>query len=77
MRNIDVKEVETAVSNLCIQSCCHLPEEVFATLQAATNTEESPLGKEIIEITKKYIEIQKRRGKVFELDKSRFDYIEL
>lgn len=33
--------------------------------------------KEIVEITKKYIEIQKRKGKVFELDKSRFDYIEL
>jgi phosphate starvation-inducible protein PhoH len=33
--------------------------------------------KEIVEITKKYIEIQKRRGKIFELDKSRFEYIEL
>ena len=33
--------------------------------------------KEIIEITKKYIEIQKRKGKVFELDKSRFNYVEL
>jgi phosphate starvation-inducible PhoH-like protein len=33
--------------------------------------------KEIIEITKKYIEIQKRKGKVFELDRSRFEYIEL
>jgi len=33
--------------------------------------------KEIIEITKKYIEIQKRKGKIFELDRSRFEYIEL
>ena len=33
--------------------------------------------KEIIEITKKYIEIQKRKGNFFTLDKSRFDYIEL
>jgi phosphate starvation-inducible PhoH-like protein len=33
--------------------------------------------KEIIEITKKYIEIQKRKGKVFELDRSRFEYTEL
>ena len=33
--------------------------------------------KEIVQITKNYIEIQKRRGKIFELDKSRFDYIEL
>lgn len=33
--------------------------------------------KEIIEITKKYIEIQKRRGNFFTLDKSKFEYIEL
>lgn len=33
--------------------------------------------KEIIEITKNYIEIQKRKGNFFVLDKSRFDYIEL
>ena len=31
--------------------------------------------KEIIEITKNYIEIQKRKGHFFELDKSKFDYI--
>lgn len=33
--------------------------------------------KEIIEITKKYIEIQKRRGNFFTLDTKRFEYIEL
>jgi len=33
--------------------------------------------KEIIEITEKYIEIQKRKGNFFTLDKSRFEYIEL
>lgn len=33
--------------------------------------------KEIIEITKKYIEIQKRRGNFFTLDKSKFEYVEL
>lgn len=33
--------------------------------------------KEIVEITKKYIEIQKRKGNFFELDKSRFEYVEL
>lgn len=33
--------------------------------------------KEIVEITKNYIAIQKRRGKVFELDKSKFQYVEL
>lgn len=59
MRNVDVKEVEIAVGNLCIQSCCYLPEEVVATLQAATTTEESPLGKEILEIIMKNAELAK------------------
>jgi phosphate starvation-inducible PhoH-like protein len=33
--------------------------------------------RQIIEITKKYIEIQKRKGRFFTLDRSRFEYIEL
>ena len=33
--------------------------------------------KEIIEITKNYIEIQKRRGNFFTLDKSKYEYVEL
>lgn len=33
--------------------------------------------KEIIDITKNYIKIQKRKGNFFELDKTRFDYVEL
>ena len=33
--------------------------------------------KEIVEITKNYIAIQKKKGNFFELDKTRFEYIEL
>ena len=53
MRNMDVKEVKMAVSKLCIQSCCDLPDEVITTMQNATINEESPLGKEILEIIMK------------------------
>lgn len=59
MRNMDVKEVETAISNLCIQSCCHLPEEVVDTIKNATGTEESPLGKEILGIILKNAQLAK------------------
>ncbi len=59
MRNMDVKEVETAISNLCIQSCCHLPEEVVDTIKNATGTEEFPLGKEILEIIVKNAQLAK------------------
>lgn len=53
MRNMDVNEVKMAVSKLCIQSCCDLPDEVITTMQNATINEESPLGKEILEIIMK------------------------
>lgn len=33
--------------------------------------------KEIVEITRKYIKIQKRKGNFFELDKTRFNFVEL
>lgn len=59
MRNMDVKEVEIAVSKLCIQSCCDLPDEVITTMQNATINEESPLGKEILEIIMKNAKLAK------------------
>jgi len=59
MRNLDVKEVKMAVSKLCVQSCCYLPEEVVTTLQTATINEESPLGKEILEIIMKNAQLAK------------------
>ena len=59
MRNLDVKEVKMAVSKLCIQSCCDLPDEVITTMQNATINEESPLGKEILEIIMKNAKLAK------------------
>lgn len=59
MRNMDVKEVKMAVSKLCIQSCCELPDEVITTMQSATINEESPLGKEILEIIMKNAKLAK------------------
>lgn len=48
MRTIDVKEITEAVSKLCKDSCCYLPNEVLAKLENSITTEESPLGKEIL-----------------------------
>lgn len=49
MRNIDVKEITAAVSKLCTDACYYLPGEMMAVLENAVGTEESPLGKEILE----------------------------
>lgn len=48
MREINVSEVTAAIAKLCMDSCYYLPEAVKDKIKAATATEESPLGKEIL-----------------------------
>ncbi len=50
MRELDVEVIKKAVAGLCIKSCCDLPLGVEAKMQAAIETEESSLGKEILEL---------------------------
>ena len=48
MREINVSEVTSTVAKLCMDSCYDLPEAVKAKIRVAAATEESPLGKEIL-----------------------------
>ena len=48
MRDINVSEVTSSIAKLCMVSCYYLPEAVKAKIRAAAETEESPLGKEIL-----------------------------
>ena len=48
MRDINVSEVTSTIAKLCMDSCYYLPEAVKAKIRAAAETEESPLGKEIL-----------------------------
>ena len=48
MREINVSEVTSTIAKLCMDSCYYLPEAVKAKIRAAAVTEESPLGKEIL-----------------------------
>ena len=49
MREINVREVTEVVSKLCMDSCYYLPEELLSKLQDSIATEESPLGKEVLQ----------------------------
>ena len=60
MREIDVKEVTAAVAKLCIESCCNLPQGVLAKLKSSQETEESPLGKEILALLVTNAELAKQ-----------------
>lgn len=48
MREIDVQVITETVARLCKESCYYLPEAVKNKIKAAIETEESPLGKEIL-----------------------------
>ena len=61
MREINVSEVTAVVSKLCKDSCYYLPEELLAKLKASIDTEESPLGKEILTTIVENAELAKRK----------------
>lgn len=48
MREIEVNEIIDAVRELCIKVNCVLNDDVYNALEAAKNTEKSPIGKEIL-----------------------------
>ena len=48
MRTIDAAQISEAVAKLSIDANYYLSPDVFAALQTGTETEESPLGKEIL-----------------------------
>lgn len=49
MRSINVEEVTQAVAKLCVDACYYLSEDVYEALVKAKETEESPLGKDVID----------------------------
>lgn len=48
MREVNVDAITTTIERLCIEANYYLPEDVKKALEDAVNTEESPLGKEIL-----------------------------
>ena len=48
MREIKVSEVTEVIAKLCMDACYYLPQEMMDKIKNAINTEESPLGREIL-----------------------------
>jgi fumarate hydratase subunit alpha len=49
MREIEAKEVTKTVARLLKEACYFLPDDVLAALKKARETEESPVGREILD----------------------------
>jgi len=48
VRDLDVSEITAAVKDMCITANYDLPGDVYDALKAAQETEESPVGKELL-----------------------------
>ena len=57
MREIKVREVTEAVSRLFQDACYYLPEDMIRIISQAKETEESPVGREVLERILENIEI--------------------
>ena len=62
MREINVSEVTAAIAKLCMDSCYYLPEAVKEKIKAAAVTEESPLGKEILNTLIENFELAQKKA---------------
>ena len=62
MREINVKQVTEAVAKLCKDSCYYLPEELLQVYKEAAKTEESDMGKGILQIIIENAELAKRKN---------------
>lgn len=49
MRQIDCKTITEAISNLFIDACLHLPEDVLEALRRSKEQEESPVARDVLD----------------------------
>ncbi len=62
MREIDVSILTDKVAELCMESCYYLPEQVKEKIKGAIETEESPLGREILSTLVENFELAKKKA---------------
>jgi fumarate hydratase subunit alpha len=48
MRTIEVQKVTEALAKMCLEAAYYLPEDVYAALVKGKETEQSPLGKDVL-----------------------------
>jgi len=49
MRDVDAKEITKTVTHLFLEANFYLTDDVLESLKKAKDTEESPVGKEVLE----------------------------
>ncbi|NLA63997.1 MAG: fumarate hydratase [Bacteroidales bacterium] len=48
MREIKASQIATLVEHLCIEACCVLTDDIKTSFKSSLQTEQSPLGKEVL-----------------------------
>src|SRR5918997_3503175 len=65
MREIEAQKVTEAVRDLCIEANTRLPQDHLAALRRAREEEESPLGREVLEMLLENAEVARERCVAF------------
>ena len=61
MRELNVKEITEAVAKLCCDACYYLPQDLLEKFKASRDTEESPLGREVLKTIIENAELAARK----------------
>lgn len=61
MRVLDSQLITETIRQMCIDTCCNIPDNIYNALSEAKETERSPFGKEILSQLIKNIEIAKEQ----------------
>ncbi|MBQ5832191.1 MAG: fumarate hydratase, partial [Selenomonadales bacterium] len=59
MREIQVSQITEVVAEMCMKACYYLPGDVYSAMVKARETEESPLGRDVLDQIIRNAEIAK------------------
>ena len=62
MREIQVSQITEVVAEMCMKACYYLPGDVYSAMVKARETEESPLGRDVLDQIIRNAEIAKAEG---------------
>ncbi|WP_462331886.1 fumarate hydratase, partial [Schwartzia sp. (in: firmicutes)] len=65
MRTIKTEEITEVVSQLCKEAAYYLPEDVYEALKKGRETEESPVGRDVLDQIIKNAEIAKAEDRPY------------
>ncbi len=62
MREIKASQIAKLVEKLCIEACCVITDDIKSSFKSNLKTEQSPLGREILETLIQNVQMVQSQG---------------